>query len=154
MNGSALSLTQQVAWLLLLAVPIACVAWTVTHEEVFREPREYCVRRSQEAPRVVQRKLFYLFTCEYCFSHYVTAGFLALTDYRLLLPDWRGLVIAFFALVWVANQYMSLFARLRIGIKVERLEAEDKEQQVEGNGRTGPAGVIGGRRDSGRSVRR
>ena len=154
MDGSALSLTQQVAWLFLLAVPIACVAWTVTHEEVFREPRDYCVRRSQEAPRVVQRKFFYLFTCEYCFSHYVTAGFLALTNYRLLLTDWRGLVIAFFALVWVANQYMSLFARLRIGIKVERLEAKDKEEQVEGNGRAGPTGVIGGRRDGGMSVRR
>lgn len=154
MNGSALSLSQQVAWLFLLAVPIACVAWTVTHEEVFREPREYCVRRSQEAPRLLQRKFFYLFTCEYCFSHYVTAGFLALTGYRLLLPDWRGVVLAFFALVWVANQYMSLFARLRIGIKVERLEAKDKEQQVEGNGRSGPAGVIGGRRDGGMSVHR
>src|SRR6478609_7908745 len=29
----------QVAWLLILAIPISCVAWTVTHEEVFREPR-------------------------------------------------------------------------------------------------------------------
>ena len=120
------------------------MAWTVTHEEVFREPREYCVRRSQDAPRVIQRKFFYLFTCEYCFSHYVAAAFLAFTDFHLLLADWRGLVIAFFALVWVANQYMSLFARLRIGIKVERLEAQDLEQQTEENGRTGVTGARGG----------
>ena len=153
MDEQVRSLGEQVAWLFLLAIPVACVAWTVTHEEVFREPREYCVRRSQEAPGVLQRKLFYLFTCEYCFSHYVAAGFLALTGYRLLLPDWRGLVVAFFALVWVANQYMSLFARLRIGIKVERLEAEDKEQQVEGTSR-GPSGVIGARRDGGIAMRR
>ena len=144
MTDGTLSLTHQVAWLLLLAIPIACVAWTVTHEEVFREPREYCVRRSQDAPRVIQRKFFYLFTCEYCFSHYVAAAFLALTDFHLLLADWRGLVIAFFALVWVANQYMSLFARLRIGIKVERLEAQDLEQQTEENGRTGVTGARGG----------
>src|SRR6476619_4066770 len=61
----------QLFWLLILAIPIACVAWTVTHEEVFREPREYCVERSRRAPRLLERKFFYLFTCEYCFSHYV-----------------------------------------------------------------------------------
>ncbi len=154
MDGSTLSLAQQVAWLFLLGVPIACVAWTVTHEEVFREPREYCARRSQEAPRLVQRKFFYLFTCEYCFSHYVTALFLALTNYRLLMDDWRGLLIAFFALVWVANQYMSLFARLRIGIKVERLEAKDIEQKVEGNGRSEIVGISDGSREERLSVRR
>jgi len=154
MDGRTLTLAQQVAWLFLLAVPIACVAWTVTHEEVFREPREYCARRSQEAPRLVQRKFFYLFTCEYCFSHYVTALFLALTNYRLLMDDWRGLLIAFFALVWVANQYMSLFARLRIGIKVERLEAKDIEQKVEGNGRSEPGGIADGPREERLSVRR
>ena len=154
MDGRTLTLAQQVAWLFLLAVPIACVAWTVTHEEVFREPREYCARRSQEAPRLAQRKFFYLFTCEYCFSHYVTALFLALTDYRLLMDDWRGLLIAFFALVWVANQYMSLFARLRIGIKVERLEAKDIEQKVEGNGRSESIGIADGPREERLSVRR
>jgi hypothetical protein len=155
MDGRTLTLAQQVAWLFLLAVPIACVAWTVTHEEVFREPREYCARRSQEAPRLLQRKFFYLFTCEYCFSHYVTALFLALTNYRLLMDDWRGLLIAFFALVWVANQYMSLFARLRIGIKVERLEAKDIEQKVEGNGRSEPVvGIADGPREERLSVRR
>jgi len=48
-------------------------AWTVTHEEVFREPREYCLQRSQKCRRLLQRKFFYLFTCEYCFSHYMAA---------------------------------------------------------------------------------
>src|SRR5688572_5600105 len=37
----------QVATLFLLAIPVACVAWTVTHEEVFREPREFCVDKSK-----------------------------------------------------------------------------------------------------------
>ena len=32
----------QVALLFILAIPIACVAWTLTHEEIFREPRERC----------------------------------------------------------------------------------------------------------------
>jgi hypothetical protein len=123
-------LSLQVAYLFLLALPVACVAWTVTHEEVFREPREYCERRSRTGRTPFGRKFFYLFTCEYCFSHYVTAGFLALTGYRLLLPGWRGLIIAFFALVWIANQYMSLFARLRLEVKAERLELSNEELEL------------------------
>ena len=110
----------QIIWLFTLAVPIACVAWTVTHEEVFREPREYCINRSVKGRTLFSRKFFYLFTCEYCFSHYVAILFITLTDYRLLLPDWRGYVIAGFALVWIANIYMSLFGLIRIDIKKER----------------------------------
>jgi hypothetical protein len=123
--------TLQIVWLLLLAIPIACVAWTVTHEEIFREPREYCVEQSQRCRRLVVRKFFYLFTCEYCFSHYVTVLFLALTRYRLLLDDWRGYVIAFFALVAVANVYMSSFARLRQEVKSEKLDADRKQKELE-----------------------
>ena len=122
---------QQIVWLVLLAIPIACVAWTVTHEEIFREPREFCVERSQSCRSLFARKFFYLFTCEYCFSHYVTVLFLILTRYRLLLDDWRGYVIAFFALVAVANVYMSSFARLRQEVKSEKLEAKKKEKELE-----------------------
>lgn len=119
----------QVAILFVLALPIACVAWTVTHEEVFREPREFCVKQSKICRRLLQRKFFYLFTCEYCFSHYVTALALCLTRYRLLYEDWRGYVVAGFALVWIANVYMSLFGRLRLDIREERLEIEIQEHE-------------------------
>ena len=121
----------QIVWLLVLAVPIACVAWTVTHEEVFREPRDYCAERAQNAPRLLARKFFYLFTCEYCFSHYVTAFFLIVTRYHLLLDDWRGYLVAFFALVAVANVYMSSFGRLRQEVKSGGLEAKTKEKILE-----------------------
>jgi hypothetical protein len=121
----------QIVWLLILAVPIACVAWTVTHEEVFREPREYCAERSQSAHRLLARKFFYLFTCEYCFSHYVTVFFLIVTRYHLLLDDWRGYLLAFFALVAVANVYMTSFGRLRQEVKSEKLEAKTKEKILE-----------------------
>jgi hypothetical protein len=121
----------QLFWLLILAIPIACVAWTVTHEEVFREPREYCVERSQNAPHLLQRKFFYLFTCEYCFSHYITAFFLFITRFRLLLDDWRGYLLSFFALVAVANVYMSSFGRLRQEVKSEKLEVKRKEKVLE-----------------------
>ena len=121
----------QILELFLLAIPIACVAWTVTHEEVFREPREYCVRRSQNCRRWYERKFFYLFICEYCFSHYIAAAFLIITRFKLLFPDWRGYLIAFFSLVWIANQYMSVYNRLRLDIKTERLEGEIKEEVAE-----------------------
>jgi hypothetical protein len=127
-------LQHQIAVLLILAIPIASIAWTVTHEEVFREPRDWCVSRSKSCQRLVQRKFFYLFTCEYCFSHYVTALFLAVTRYTLLFDDWRGYLIAGFSLVWVANVYMSLFGRLRLDIKEEKVEieaAEAKGQRAE-----------------------
>src|SRR4051812_21175816 len=109
----------QTVWLFLLAIPIASVAWTVTHEEIFQEPRDYCKRRCKQASNLYLRKFFYLFTCEYCFSHYVTFIFLVITRYKLLYSDWRGYLLALFALVWVANQYMSIYNRLRLDIKHE-----------------------------------
>ena len=123
-------LPHQVAVLFILAIPIASIAWTVTHEEVFREPRDWCVSRSKSCQRLMERKFFYLFTCEYCFSHYVTAGFLAVTRYTLLFDDWRGYVVAGFSLVWLANVYMSLFGRLRLDIKEEKVEIEAAEAKV------------------------
>jgi hypothetical protein len=120
-------LSLQIVELFVLAIPVACIAWTVTHEEVFREPREYCRRRSQDCQRWYERKFFYLFTCEYCFSHYIAALFLIITRFKLLFADWRGYLIALFALVWIANQYMSIYDRLRLDIKSERIEGEIKE---------------------------
>lgn len=122
----------QVLWLFILAIPISSIAWTVTKEEVFREPREFCVRCSKSAPSVLARKFFYLFTCEYCFSHWVTAFFLVLTRYKLLMDDWRGYLFSLFAVVWVANAYMSLYSRLRVDIHSEKAETKviEKKAQV------------------------
>ncbi|UBB89819.1 hypothetical protein J4771_00250 [Candidatus Kaistella beijingensis] len=122
-------LLQQILSLLVLAIPIACVAWTVTHEEIFKEPREYCVKKSQECRKLLERKFFYLFTCEYCFSHYVTAIFLFITEFKLLYEDWRGYLVSFFALVFVANVYMSLFGYLRQSLKSEKIEAKLKDNE-------------------------
>ncbi len=131
-----MTLPRQLAYLLLLALPIACASWTVTHEEVFREPREWCKDKSQKCKPLPVRKFFYLFTCEYCFSHYVTAFFLVITRFQMLYDGWRGYLISWFALVWVANFYMSLFNRLRLDIKHENVEIQ---QMVE----TEPAATAG-----------
>jgi hypothetical protein len=125
-----MALSTQVTWLFILAIPIACIAWTVTHEEVFREPREYCGKRCYEGKTIAVRKFFYLFTCEYCFSHYITAIMLIITNYKLLFDDWRGYLVAGFALVFVANVYMSLFALIRTDLKKVRIEAENEENKT------------------------
>src|SRR4051812_7564414 len=109
----------QAGWLFILPLCIACISWTVTHEEVFREPREYCKERCDNGKSIWERKFFYLFTCEYCFSHYVTIVMLCLTGFKLLVDNWVGYIISGFGLVWIANFYMSIFALLRQNIKFE-----------------------------------
>jgi hypothetical protein len=126
-----MTIATQIIWLFVLAVPIACISWTVTHEEIFREPHEWCVRHSKNDRFILTRKFFYLFTCEYCFSHYITIGFLIFTDYKLLLNDWRGYILAGFSLVFIANIYMSLFALLRQAIKKEKVEIEKIETETD-----------------------
>ena len=113
----------QLLWLFVLSGVVACVAWTVTHEKLFEEPRTWCERQCDDRARPWWvRKFFYLFTCEYCFSHYVSAAVVLTTGFHMLLPDWRGLAVAWISCVWVANIYMSFFGRLRLDIKRERVE--------------------------------
>ena len=56
--------------------------------------------------------------------------FLFITRYKLLFDDWRGYLIAGFSLVWVANVYMSLFGRLRLDIKEEKVEIAAAEAKA------------------------
>ena len=124
-----MSLYTQILYLFILAIPVACISWTITHEEVFKEPREFCELNSRKNKLFLLRKFFYMLTCEYCLSHYVTIVVLALTKFYLLYADWRGYVIAGFSIVWIANLYMSLFYLLRQGIKKEKVTIEE----IEGN---------------------
>jgi len=128
-----MSIGEQFAFLFILALPIASIAWTITHEEIFREPREWCKNRSENCDRLLKRKFFYLFTCEYCFSHSVSFIFLFITRFKLLFTDWRGYLISWFALVWVANVYMNLYSHVRLDIKRERAEIAVKEKTIADN---------------------
>jgi hypothetical protein len=113
----------QIFWLVILSIVVASIAWTVTQEEIFSEWRDYCSKRCKSGSLLV-RKFFYVWTCEYCFSHWVTILVLLLSGFKLLFDDWRGYVLAFFALPWVANQLMSFYRRLRVDIKHENALAE------------------------------
>ena len=143
-------LSHQFSILLLLGLAVACVSWTFTHEEVFREPREFCKEKSQNCKPLYQRKFFYLFTCEYCFSHYVTAFFLLLTHFQMLYQGWRGFVISEFALVWIANVYMGVFNRLRLEIKAENLSIAEQTKAAD-PGDSSPSSSLNTRADSQRT---
>jgi hypothetical protein len=128
---------EQIIKLAILGIPVATVTWTVTHEEVLRELQKWCTQKSKSCERLYQRKFFYLLTCEYCLSHYVAAAFLAFTGFQLFLPGWRGYFLSWLALVWIANIYMSLFGRLRLDIRHERLGIESTQKETQD---TTPAG--------------
>ena len=125
-----MSYSLQLFWLFIIAIPIACISWTLTHEELFREFKAWCTENSESHPKLTVRKFFYMLTCEFCFSHYVTLAFLLITRFKLLFDDWRGYIISGFALVWVANVYMSFFARIRLDVKRERVEISAQEKAV------------------------
>ena len=117
--------------LALLSLVVASISWTVTQEEIVREWREMCAEKSEACGTLLQRKFFYVWTCEYCFSHWVTLAVLLFSGFRLLFDDWRGLIVAFFVLPWIANQWMSLYRLLRVDIKHENLKAEAVKQENE-----------------------
>ena len=124
-------ISEQIYWLIILSIVAASVAWTITQEEIFSEWREKCEDKSENCDSLLQRKFFYVFTCEYCFSHWVTILLLLLTGFRLLIDDWRGYILAFFAIPWLANQLMSLYRRLRVDIKHENVKAKVVEEKLE-----------------------
>ena len=122
---------QDILGLFVLALPIGTIARTVVFEEVFREPREWCAHKSKTCQTLLKRKFFYVFTCEYCFSHWVTLLVLLVTRYKLMYDDWKGYVVAFFSLVFVANAYLNLYSRLRVDITSEKKMIEAKEKEIE-----------------------
>ncbi len=128
---------EQIVGLFILAMPIASIARTVVFEEVFREMHNYCQDKSKVCRGVLARKFFYLFTCEYCFSHWVTlCGLLIIAAgkgeaFYLLYPDWRGYIIAFFSLIFLANAYLNLYSRLRVDITSEKKVIEVREKEAE-----------------------
>ena len=121
-------MTEHLLHLFILALPVATISWVVTHEELFSEPREWCKRKSESCNTFTQRKFFYLFTCEFCFSFYVSTAIALSTGFRLLYQGWMGYLVSILAMVWIANLYMSLYGRLRLDIKRERVEIDKKEK--------------------------
>jgi hypothetical protein len=117
----------QLYWLLILSLVVASIAWTVTQEKIFEEWREAAKKRSEKtSSNILICKFFYVWTCEYCFSHWVTILVLLIARFPLLFDDWRGYFVSFFVLPWIANFWMSIYRMLRVDIKHENALAEQQ----------------------------
>jgi len=132
--------SRQIIQLIILAIPVAWISWTVTHEEVFREFREYCDQQSQNGQSLLVRKIWYLFTCEYCLSHWVALVLQFVFQFVMVFQDWRGYFVGYAAIVWVSNIYMCLYQRVRVTIRKERATAHFVENN--GSRSQSPAGSM------------
>lgn len=123
--------------LLVLALPVACVAWTITQTEIFRFPREAVKAWAKRKPESKARHLVsYLPTCYYCTSHYVAEFFLILSYVGGVKKlDWSngwssavvGFVLATFTLIMVANVYLTGFNIYRVVLRYAQALADYQE---------------------------
>ena len=125
----------QLYWLLLLSLVVASISWTVTQEKIFEEPRDFAKEKSETSRSLFIRKFCYVWTCEYCFSHWVTILVLIIVRFPLMFDDWRGYFLSFFILPWIANFWMSIYRMLRVDIKHENALAEQVVNENENNGK-------------------
>lgn len=107
--------------IILATLITACVSWTIAQEEIFREVRQWLQQTSTGASWWI-RKVAYLPTCHYCFSHWVAAW--AVWTLGLSWVYWLPIV-------WGANHSMTLYGLLRQQQKKCSWEAMIKEQQCE-----------------------
>jgi hypothetical protein len=120
-----------IAQLLTISLLVAVIARTVTAEEIFSEPRAWLERHSKlNSHPIAVRKLAYLPTCHYCFSHYVAAAALLTFQVGILWPGWRGYLASFFVVVATANLLISYYERLRVHIAKDRLLMRGMLQEI------------------------
>jgi hypothetical protein len=113
---------------LILAIPVACISWTITQEEVFRELNQWlkgCQARHRDC--LWRRKLAYMPTCPYCLSHYVSGILVVLLGFHMLMDDWRGYLVSLFTVVLVANTYLTLYQLLRALLRRTKALADQAE---------------------------
>jgi hypothetical protein len=123
-----MNLGEQLVWALVLAIPVACLAWTIAQEEVFEELREILnAYRQRHRDSFWRQKLAYLPTCPFCSSHYVAAIFLWLFHFKMLADDWRGYAVSLFSVVLLANVYLTVYHWLRAGLRASRARADEAE---------------------------
>lgn len=136
--------------MILHALPVAWLAWTLTHEEIFRDWWEFCSKVSKEhkqrldqmrqtpgtypLPRRVKHwalhKLCFLFTCEYCVSFWVNGVVNLVTGFSVAYDGWQGRALAVFGVPWIAVLMMDVHQRLRVEIRKERAEADLAEKKL------------------------
>jgi hypothetical protein len=119
----------QIKFALILSIPVACITWTVTQEEVFREFRGYFSRyQARHRQSWWRKKLAYMSACPYCLSHYVAGGLVALLHFKMLVEDWPGYLVSLFTVVLIANIYITGYHLLRVRLRWSRSLADRAEK--------------------------
>lgn len=120
MEIDILTLLGEALLAIVLAVPVAVCSWTIAKEEVFAWLRSICKKvlgwgESHGRLGVFVTKPFYMPTCEYCTSFWVTLVYLTqITPLRMVQEGWRGLLIAEFFVMGFAVIYMAVYSRIRV----------------------------------------
>jgi hypothetical protein len=111
--------------MILLALVVACITWTITNEEIFRELRDV-LRAYAHDDRVAfwKRKLAYLPTCQYCFSHWIAVGVLWMKGFNLY-SGWSGYFLTLFVIVALANGIMTVYELFRQFVRLIRLRGHE-----------------------------
>jgi len=120
-----------------LAIPTACVAWSISETEVFRDVRQSLARWAESRnagdchgwQKWVRCKISYLPTCYYCTAHWIGLLFFVCHPFTLLSEGIRGGIIAYFSQVALAIVYLSAFHVLRVQIRKTKAEADLAEKR-------------------------
>lgn len=117
---------QELQTLALLAIPAAFMAWTIVCEEIFRDLRDLCEKRSDH-PNPIIRKLCYLPTCYYCTGTWTAFFVLVLHPVRFVSDGPQGLLLAWFTLVAIEQVYLNAFHLIRVWLRASRAMADFHE---------------------------
>jgi hypothetical protein len=116
---------------LVMAATVAILARAAAMEEVFSEPRQWLTKRAEDGSRAwVVRKVCYMSCCPFCLSFWLSLLVVIACEHWLFFDDWRGLILSVFAVMGIANVYMECFSRLRLDVRRNRAEAENREHKA------------------------
>lgn len=105
----------------ILAAVVACIARTVTQEKIFEGFRSFCDRLSVKTNSTAVKKICYLPTCHYCFSHYPALLVVWLTGFRLPVDvPYLRFVLTWFALVAITNVYIIIYTWITVTTQMFR----------------------------------
>lgn len=101
-----------------VAFVTACVAWTVTMEEVFREFRDLMGTLRDSGRGLFWQKLAYLPTCYYCFSHWVAAVLVAgLWLFGTSITLAGSYLLGWLGVTFTAQFFLTAFHLLRVFLR-------------------------------------
>lgn len=108
--------------ILVLGLIVSSISWNVTQEELFKDFRDWICAWSKNKS-LAHKKCAYLFTCYYCFAHYVALGVYLMFNE----PVYDSHIIGYFCLLVCAHVELTLFNLLRVVLRWIRAKANTQE---------------------------